>query len=112
MERKDGIVYLLATSNEDGVYKIGVTRGSIERRISKLQTGNSGDIYPIKTYVTRFPFFVESSLHRLYSSKNVLNEWYSLTDDEVSSFYDECRRFEDMAESLKDNPYFKYGNLR
>ena len=51
-------------------------------------------------------------MHRLYSSKNVLNEWYKLSDEEVASFCDECKRFEDMAENLKDNPFFKYDKLR
>ena len=112
MTGKDGFVYLLGTTSDDGIYKIGVTRGSVDRRIRKLQTGNSGEIYLIKRYVSRFPFFVESSMHRLYSSKNVLNEWYKLSDEEVASFCDECKRFEDMAENLKDNPFFKYDKLR
>ena len=44
MEKK-GYVYLLGDFDKEGAYKIGVTRGTIERRIKKLQTGNSGEIY-------------------------------------------------------------------
>ena len=42
---KSGYVYLLADGLNDGIYKIGVTTGSIENRIKKLQTGNAGEIY-------------------------------------------------------------------
>ena len=40
-DEKKGYVYLLGDFEKEGAYKIGVTRGTIERRIKKLQTGNN-----------------------------------------------------------------------
>ena len=40
-----GFVYLLGDWGKEKTYKIGVTRGKIEKRIKSLQTGNSGEIY-------------------------------------------------------------------
>ncbi len=107
-----GTVYLLGDLENEGVYKIGVTRGDINARIKKLQTGNSGEIYVVKLFVTKHPFFVESSLHRRFSSLCVLNEWYKLSADDVKEFYNTCNDIENTAESLKDNPFFKYNNLK
>ena len=107
-----GTVYLLGDFENEGVYKIGVTRGDINKRIKKLQTGNSGEIYTVKLFPTKYPFFVESSLHRKFSSLCVLNEWYQLSPDDVKGFYDTCREIENIAETLKDNPFFKYNNLK
>ena len=43
-----GCVYLLGDWDKENRYKIGVTRGDVDKRIKKLQTGNSGEIYLIK----------------------------------------------------------------
>lgn len=109
---KKGVVYLLGDSENEGVYKIGVTRGDVNRRIKKLQTGNSGEIYIVKLYSTIHPFFVEASLHRKFSSVCVLNEWYSLSSDDVKNFQAICEDIESKAETLKENPFFKYDKLK
>lgn len=109
---KGGIVYLLGDTSNDGIYKIGVTRGDIQKRINLLQTGNSGEIYVINTYETKFPFFLESHLHRKFAPYKVLNEWYELDKDTVSSFKDVCVGIEEMIEALKSNPFFKYDKLK
>ena len=48
-----GYVYLL-TDGE--FFKIGVTRGSIEKRIKKLQTGNPDNIVIVNYHLTEYPF--------------------------------------------------------
>ena len=45
-----GSVYLLGDSEKEGIFKIGVTRGDIQKRIKKLQTGNAGEIYLVSYY--------------------------------------------------------------
>ena len=42
----------LIQSGQDNTFKIGVTRGSIEKRIKKLQTGNSEEIFLVNYYET------------------------------------------------------------
>lgn len=98
-----GYVYLL-TDGE--LYKIGVTRGSINKRIAKLQTGNPYIIQMLECYETDNPFKLEKILHFRYSCKRVNNEWFELSNEDVNNFKLECEKIEDMLESLKGNPYF------
>lgn len=104
---KKGFVYLLGDWLKDGYYKIGVTRGSIERRIKKLQTGNAGEIYMCRYYSTEIPFFIEKWLHFKFFGEKIKNEWFKLTAEQVMNFQDECKKIEEMHETMKDNPFFK-----
>jgi hypothetical protein len=97
-------VYLL-TDGE--LYKIGVTRGSIKKRIDKLQTGNPYQIAVIHTYETEYPFKIESMLHNQHQAKKVNNEWFNLSKDDIESFIPDCIKYERIIESLKGNPFFK-----
>ena len=54
-----GYVYLLGDSEKDKIYKIGVTRGSLYNRLKKLQTGNSGELFLIKSYKTDYCFLLK-----------------------------------------------------
>ena len=104
---KSGYVYLLADTLNDGIYKIGVTTGSIDKRIKKLQTGNAGEIYICRKHKTDYPFFVEKKLHMKFAKENVLNEWFSLDDAEAMSFNDECEKIEELIREMSDNPFFR-----
>lgn len=109
---KKGYVYLLADNLKEGIYKIGVTRGTIENRIKKLQTGNAGELYMCKYYQTNIPFFVEKHLHLQFFSKNVKNEWFELSDEEVLDFYNRCAKIEEMYMALEDNYFFNKNNKK
>lgn len=102
-----GYVYLLGDWEKEGYYKIGVTRGSVEKRVKKLQTGNAGEIYIVSTYETKHPFLMENMLHQWFSSKRVMNEWFELTPEEVLKFKENCEKVADILETMKDNYYFK-----
>ena len=95
---KKGYVYLLGDWEKDGVFKIGVTRGTIERRIKKLQTGNSGEIYLVSYFQTDHPFFIEKWMHLKYHKENVLNEWFELGIQDIVNFRKNCQEFEDFYE--------------
>lgn len=101
-----GYVYLLGDWEKEGIYKIGVTKGTIDRRIKKLQTGNAGEIYLCNYYHTEHPFYIEKILHQRLLPKRISGEWYNLEPDEVFKFKDLCDDIERMAESLIDNPFF------
>lgn len=106
-KEKVGFVYLLADFGRDNVYKIGVTTGTIENRIKKLQTGNSGEIYIADYFKSNAPFFVERWLHKHYTSKRVLNEWFELPIEEISRFKEVCQKYETLYEDVeryKNNP--------
>lgn len=102
-----GWVYLLGDREKEGVYKIGVTRGDVQKRIKKLQTGNSGEIFLINTYETQHPFILENMLHNKYGDKKVLNEWFELTEDEIVNFTGLCEELCGVINSLKDNYFFQ-----
>lgn len=102
-----GFVYLLKDSGSENIFKIGVTRGKIEKRIKQLQTGNSEDICLIDYYETNYPFFIERNFHNIYDSKNVKNEWFLLTTEDVDKFKEMCINYEKIAESLEDNIFAK-----
>lgn len=104
---KSGYVYLLGDVLKEGIYKIGVTTGDIFKRIKKLQTGNAGEIYLCKWHKTDYPFFVEKKLHLKFFGEKVLNEWFELDDDKANSFETECKKIEELIETMKDNPFFK-----
>ena len=102
---KGGYVYLLCDMSLNGIYKIGVTRGSIENRIKKLQTGNAGKIELFKCYWAEHPFLLEKRLHAHYTSEKVLNEWFELRYDEAIRFEETCKEQEKILHGLRDNPY-------
>lgn len=102
-----GCVYLLADAEKEGYYKIGVTRGSIEKRIKKLQTGNAGEIYIVNYYECSHPFLLEKMLHTKYTAKQILNEWYELKSEDVINFKNACEELQKGIDALEDNYFFR-----
>lgn len=98
-----GYVYLIEDI-DSGTYKIGVTKGDPQRRLNKLQTGNSCKLSIKYLYECEYPFRLEAMLHNHYKEYRELNEWYGLP--EIDSFMDKCDEFNDIIETLKDNPFF------
>lgn len=102
-----GTVYLLCDPSTD-MFKIGMTRSRVSKRIKELQTGNSCEIHLVKKYDTSIPFYIETSLHHHFADKHELNEWYALTMEDIISFEEVCKHYESIAETLQDNPFFKH----
>jgi hypothetical protein len=101
-----GSVYLVGDSEKENYYKIGVTRGDINKRIKKLQTGNGGDIYLISHYETKYPFILEKMLHNKYKEFQIINEWFLLEKEEVDNFLNICEMLNNNVMSLEDNYFF------
>ena len=100
-----GYVYLIEDVNNK-TYKIGVTRDKSEKRLKKLQTGNSTELTIKYLYETEYPFRLESMLHTKYKEYNVLNEWFDLPQEDINNFLNTCSVLNNTIISLKDNPYF------
>lgn len=100
-------VYLLCDSGHDNVFKIGVTKGSIEKRIKKLQTGNGDEIFLVDYYETEHPFYIEKIMHQRHYPEHKLNEWFELKPESVFDFRKECEEIEKIIKDLEDNPFFK-----
>lgn len=97
-------VYLLGEFTDDGEKcKIGVTRGKLENRMKKLQTGNPNEIYLISYYETDYPFDVERWMHMRYSSVNVKNEWFNIPLEDRSRFREICGEYDRSIRLVKEN---------
>jgi hypothetical protein len=101
-----GYIYLIEDRNNN-TYKIGVTKSDPEKRLKKLQTGNSSKLEIKFLYKCEYPFRLESMLHRYYKSCNELNEWFSL--ENPNEFPNKCLEFNNVINTLKDNPFFAKG---
>lgn len=105
--RKVAFVYLLSDAGQDNTYKIGITRGKIEKRIKQLQTGNGSEIFLVNSYETKYPFFIERHLHLRFYPQQKRNEWFELKDDDVLNFKKTCMLIEENAKALENNHYMK-----
>ena len=100
-------VYLLGDYGQNNTYKIGVTRGKIEKRIKQLQTGNGNEIYLVDYYETKYPFFLERWLHMKFFPQQKLNEWFVLSENDILHFKEDCALFEENAMVLENNLFAK-----
>lgn len=99
-------VYLISDIDRTDTYKIGLTKGKIEDRMKKLQTGNSGELMIIKYHETKHPFLIEKFLHSKYLCNSIRGEWFSITYDEVKNFNKYCEWYENIIIEMKNNPFF------
>lgn len=101
-----GHVYLLKEMGREG-YKIGSTNAKdVNGRIKQLQTGNSTTIYLKNKFETDKPFKLETMLHNRFRPYQLNGEWFDLCDDDVNSFEDICQNYQNIIDSLVDNPFF------
>jgi len=105
-----GHVYLFLEVNINGdeAYKIGITKNDPNKRIKQLQTGNSSKLTLINFYTSENYLKVERWLHRKYQIKTEAeNEWRTLTDEQVFSFLDDCKKADEtISFLLKENPFY------
>ena len=102
-----GYVYLIGENNDLDHYKIGCTnKKKIEGRINELQTGNPNELILVKYYETDKPYKLEMMLHNHFKYNNDINEWFSLNKDDVDNFKNICDKYQNIIDSLKDNPFF------
>ena len=102
----NGYVYLIQDGEKENTYKIGVTKNVVDYRKQELQTGNSSDLIIVNYFATPYPYKVESMMHRKHKSKNIINEWFLLSDEDVKSFINDCKTYENCILALKDNPFY------
>jgi hypothetical protein len=86
--------------------KIGVTRGSIERRIKKLQTGNNSNLHMFTYFKSEHPFRLEKMLHRHHQKYKTNGEWFNLPNESVLNFKTVCEEKEELIKFLLRENYF------
>ena len=101
-----GFIYLLECTDENQtVYKIGFTKGSVKNRIKNLQTGNSYEIKELCVFETKY-IKLETTLHNQFSHCRKTGEWFNLNISDVANFLNTCEKIERNFDLLKDNYFF------
>ena len=104
-----GFVYLIGSGSSDK-YKIGISKNP-PNRLRGLQTGNSLELKLINYYESKIYIKIETILHRTLKHKKFIQEdfkelkgeWFQLTNEDVCSFKENCKRIEDAIYHLKEN---------
>jgi hypothetical protein len=99
-------LYLL-NQNTTNLYKIGVTKKDISKRIKELQTGNGNELVLIKYFETQFNFKFEAAIHAHYRLSKINSEWFKLTNEQIEEFDSVCQLLESNLLLLKNsgNPF-------
>lgn len=79
---KKKFLYIVKESDTE-YYKIGMTTCKKNKRIQVLQTGNPRKLQQVILHKCENANELERALHKKYREKNVLNEWYQLTEKEI-----------------------------
>ena len=94
-------IYLIQ-SQEDGYYKIGVSKHP-KKRVKQLQTGNSSELKLVESYQSEHAHKVEKALQRRYAHLKKEGEWFDLSIKEDNSFLTDCKQIEHSIIILKEN---------
>jgi len=94
-------IYLIQ-SQEDGYYKIGVSKHP-KKRVKQLQTGNSSELKLIVTFLSEYATKVETSLKNRYSYLKKEGEWFDLSIKEEVTFLSDCKQIDESINILKKN---------
>lgn len=100
-----GYVYLIGDT-DNGHYKIGVTKKEVEKRLKRLQTGNSNSLSIISTFYYSYPFRLETMLHNFFREKRINGEWFILDNDDIFNFNSICVTLSERINGLLENPFF------
>lgn len=89
-------------------YKIGITGRDPKKRVKELQTGTPNDLNILYTFETKYGNLLEVTLHRHYNIDNIRGEWFTLSNEEINNFLNECYKIENNFKTLHDeSPYFQ-----
>lgn len=99
-----GFVYLICDPLTD-TFKIGVTKRDVNERLKEIQTGNPGEVFVSRVFESNYPYKLESMLHRKFNSKKMINEWFALESEDISSFMDICLKYENIIKSLESQDW-------
>lgn len=94
-----GNIYLIT----DGLFfKIGRTKKDCNKRLKELQTGSPYTLQLIESVHVNNASMVESILHRKYFYCKQINEWFSLEENDVSKFKENCLLIDKQLEITKN----------
>lgn len=98
-------MYLICDAERE-LFKIGITKGSVDKRLKELQTGNGGELHVVYSFETDKPYRMETMLHHLYQNGRKSGEWFEMDEESVLSFTKRCEECQKRMDALKENPFF------
>lgn len=97
-------VYLISSeSNGSTVYKIGITRRDVQKRLAEFRTGNSSLLEVVDVFHSKWGTKIESNLHRHFRIKKVGGEWFDLEEKDVLDFRRLCQQVHDNLTIIEEN---------
>lgn len=98
------IIYLISSEiNNEILYKIGITKRNVKSRLKELKTGNAATLSIVSQFESKWAFKIETNLHQRFSSLNISGEWFRLSNNDVESFIDMCRKLHETFDFLAVN---------
>lgn len=97
-------IYLIQESQTQ-LFKIGITKKDVKERVKELQIGNASTLSVIHEFPTNYNFKLEKAMHAHFKPKKVNSEWFELTFDDVKEFLNTCKKYENMYDILRNNPF-------
>ncbi len=79
---RPGHVYIMRCE-DNGYYKIGMTRSNPTLRLERLQKSVPLNITLVFSSPSDDPYLLEQKLHKSFQSKRVRGEWFALKDEDV-----------------------------
>ena len=79
---KKGQLYIIRAGSTN-FFKIGLTRGVVEKRLQTLQTGNHLKLTIYHTSYYEDVIKKEKQIHIKYKDSRTVGEWFMLTEDEI-----------------------------
>ena len=104
----EGIVYVI--SDYEGYYKIGCTKGELDKRIKHLSTSYHDDFFVVFYYISDYPFKLERYLHKYFFNKKFKGEWFLLDDSDIFILKSLCERYENNFKYIKLNNTYLYND--
>jgi T5orf172 domain len=98
------IIYLIASElNNETLYKIGVTKRNINKRLNELKTGNPATLSVLYTFNSKYARIIETHFHHTKKVNNIRGEWFNLSQQEIIDFIPTCKIIHDNLEYLSKN---------
>lgn len=91
-EPKTGYVYIIRCVNDNWV-KIGMTTRCISVRVSAMQTGVPYMLEVLDYVESEYPRALENTMHKLYSHRRGVGEWFKIYDLELPSLVKTLRKW-------------------
>lgn len=74
--------------NNSNHYKLGITNRDANTRLKEFETGNSEELFIVKTFFTKHGRTFESTMHRRFKHKHLKGEWFELDEKDLNTLDD------------------------